>query len=204
MVPSLQYRVPYVDRVNSFEYFSVAWTKDPLTLEPIFPALNNSCGNGACTVTPDKSCLCSVTVSENPAFSSLPSREQALQLHVGAFHPDTFANSTTSYSLLQASDAIEVYVSSDSGVIGDTSTIFKVIDSFGNIKFIKNLNSTIKLGNKYELRNPPSFMNPVRVELRDAENEGMYPFSTLVSVFCHLILMCNYVILYTLLQLTNS
>lgn len=180
MGPFLHDRVPYVDLVNSFEYFSVVWTTDPLTLEPIFPALINSCGNGACAIMPDESCLCSVAVSEIPAFTSLPSREQALQLHVGAFHPDTFANSTTSYSLLRASDAVEVYVSSDSGVIGDTSTIFKVIDSFGNVKFFKNLNSTIKLGNTYELRNPPSFMNPVRVELRDAENEGMYPFSTQV------------------------
>ena len=145
-----------------------------MTLEPIYPTLNNTCGNGACTIGQDESCICTVTVSEIPAFSSLPSREQVLNLHVGAFHPDTFANSTINYSLLQASDGVEVFVSSDSGIIGDTSTIFKAIDLFGNIKFFKNLNSTINLGNKYELRNPPSFMNPVRVELRDAEYEGMY------------------------------
>ena len=115
-----------------------------------------------------------MTVSESPAFSSLPSKEQVLGLHVGAFHPDTFADSTISYSLLQVSEDVEVYVTSDSGIIGDTTTIFKVIDAYGNTVYRKNLNSTISLGNKYVLRNPPSFMNPVRVELRDAEYEGMH------------------------------
>ena len=166
-------RVPYVDLINSFEFFSVTWANDPMTLEPIYPMLNNSCGNGACSIAHDDNCLCSVTVLEVPAFSSLPSREEVLRLHVGAFHPDTFSDSAINYSLLQASDDVEVFVSSDSGIIGDTSTIFKVVNEYGDTVFFKNLNSTIKLGNNYELRNPPSFMNLARVELRDAEYEGV-------------------------------
>ena len=139
----------------------------------MYPMLNNSCGNGACTITHDENCLCSVTVSEIPAFSSLPSRDEVLRLHIGAFNPEIFSDSTISYSLLQSSDDVQVYVASDSGIIGDTSTIFKVTDVYGNTVFFKNMKSTINLGNKYELRNPPSFMNLIRVELRDAEYEGM-------------------------------
>jgi hypothetical protein len=37
--------------------------------------------------------------------------------------------------------------------------------------------SSIKLGNTYSLRNPPSFMNLAKVELRDAEYEGKLQLS---------------------------
>jgi hypothetical protein len=168
-----RHSVPYVDLINSVEFFSVPWTTDPMSLEQIYPTRNNSCGNGACTPTHDENCLCSITVSERPAFTSLPSRDEVLGLHIGAFHPDTYSDSNLRYSLLESSDGVEAYVSSASGTIGDTSTIFKVTNTYGNTVFFKNLKSTINLGNKYELRNPPSFMNPVRVELRDAAYEGM-------------------------------
>jgi hypothetical protein len=70
-----------------------------------------------------------------------------------------------------------VYVLSESGIIGETSTIFKVVDEYGETAFFKNLISSIKLGNTYSLRNPPSFMNLAKVELRDAEYEGKLQLS---------------------------
>jgi hypothetical protein len=143
-----------------------------MTFGKIYPSLNNTCGNGVCTITDDNNCLCSLTLSETPAFDSLPSREDVLSLKVGAFDPATFSDSAVSYQLKESSADVEVYVLSDARIIGDTSTIFKVVDEYGETIFLKNLISIITLGNTYSLRNPPSFMNLVKVELRDAEYEG--------------------------------
>jgi hypothetical protein len=165
-------RIPYVDSINAATFFSAYWEKDPVTSAEIYPSLNNTCGNGACAITTDDSCMCSVTIVETPAFESLPSRNAVLSLKVGAFDPATFSDSTVSYSLKDSSDGVEVYVLSESGIIGETSTIFKVVDEYGKTVFFKNMISSITLGNTYSLRNPPSFMNLVKVELRDAEYEG--------------------------------
>ncbi len=110
-------------------------------------------------------------------FDSLPSRKDVLSLKVGAFDPATFSDSAVSYQLKESSADVEVYVLSDARIIGDTSTIFKVVDEYGETVFLKNLISTITLGNTYSLRNPPSFMNLVKVELRDAEYEGKLQLS---------------------------
>ena len=138
----------------------------------MYPSLSNTCGSGACSITSDDACLCPVTLNEAPVYNSLPSRKEVLSLKIGAIDPDTFSDATVTYSLLESSDDVEAHVSSDSGAIGSTSTIFKVTDEYGEIIFLKNMISTITLGN-YEIRNPPSFMNLVKVELRDAEYEGM-------------------------------
>ena len=165
------YRVPFVDSVNSINFISVPWEKDPITLVEKYPSLKNNCGNGKCTII-DGDCLCSIVVSETPAYDSIPSLEAVLSLKVGAFNPSTFSDSTESYTLHQSSnDVVKIYVLSP-GNIGNTSTIFEVTNEFGEVSFFKNLVSTITLGRTYSLRNPPSFMNLVRVELRDAEYEG--------------------------------
>ena len=165
-------RVPFVDPVNSANFFSVPWEKDPMTFAEIYPSLNNTCGNGVCKITVDENCVCSVTLLETPAFDSLPSRSAVLSLKVGAFDPATYFDSKVSYHPKESFDGVEVFVLSESGIIGETSTIFKVVDEYGETVFFKNLISSITLGNTYSLRNPPSFMNLVKVELRDAEYEG--------------------------------
>jgi len=165
------YRVPFVDSANSINFISVPWEKDPITLVEKYPSLKNNCGNGKCTII-DGDCLCSIVVLETPAYNSIPSREAVLSLKVGAFNPSTFSNSTNSYTIHQSSNGVvKIYVLSP-GNIGSTSTIFEVTNEFGEVSFFKNLVSTITLGRTYSLRNPPSFMNLVRVELRDAEYEG--------------------------------
>ena len=50
-------RVPFVDPVNSANFFSVPWEKDPMTFAEIYPSLNNSCGNGVCKITVDENVL---------------------------------------------------------------------------------------------------------------------------------------------------
>ena len=165
-------RVPFVDSVNSINFISVPWEKDPITLVEEYPSLKNNCGNGKCTII-DGDCLCSIVVSETPAYNSIPSRVAVLSLKVGAFNPSTFSDSTESYTLHESSnDEVQIFVLSPGNNIGHTSTIFQVTNEFGEVAFFKNLVSTITLGRTYSLRNPPSFMNLARVELRDAEYEG--------------------------------
>ena len=106
-------------------------------------------------------------------FTSLPSRAGVLSLKVGAFDPTTFSDADVTYSRQETSDDVEVFVSSESGIIGDTSTIFKVVDEYGDTVFLKNMASSITLGNLYEIRNPPSFTNLAKIEARDAEYEGV-------------------------------
>ena len=166
------YRVPFVDSVNSLNFFSVPWEKDPITLLEKYPSIKNNCGNGKCTII-DGDCLCSIVVSETPAYNSIPSRVAVLSLKVGAFNPSTFSDSTESYTLHESSnDEVKIFVLSPGNNIDHTSTIFEVTNEFGEVVFFKNLVSTITLGRTYSLRNPPSFMNLARVELRDAEYEG--------------------------------
>ena len=96
-----------------------------------------------------------------------------LSLKVGAFNPSTFSDSTESYTLHESSnDEVQIFVLSPGNNIGHTSTIFQVTNEFGDVAYFKNLVSTITLGRTYSLRNPPSFMNLARIELRDAEYEG--------------------------------
>jgi hypothetical protein len=164
--------VPFVDSVNSLNFISVPWEKDPITLLEKYPSIKNNCGNGKCAIN-DGDCLCSIVVSETPAYSSVPSRVAVLSLKVGAFNPSTFSDSTESYTLHESSnDEVQIFVLSPGNNIGHTSTIFQVTNEFGDVAYFKNLVSTITLGRTYSLRNPPSFMNLARIELRDAEYEG--------------------------------
>ena len=133
-----------------------------------------------------------MALTETHVFDSLPSREDALSLKIGAFNPDTFSDADITYSLAGSSNGVEAYVSSDLGIIGATSTIFKVIDEYNEVVYLKNMKSDVTLGGLYELRNPPSFINLVKVELRDAEYEGMQK-SPGVMLF-----KCTFVFLFTL------
>ena len=165
-------RVPFVDSVNSINFISVPWEKDPITHVEKYPSLKNNCGNGKCTII-DRDCLCSMVVSETPAYNSIPSRVAVLSLKVGAFNPSTFSDSAELYTLHESSnDEVQIFVLSPGNNIGHTSTIFQVTNEFGDAAYFKNLVSTITLGRTYSLRNPPSFMNLARIELRDAEYEG--------------------------------
>lgn len=164
--------VPYVDANNTITFIKVPWETDSMTAEEIFPTVNNTCGDGACSVTHDDACLCDVTVSESAVFDSLPSREDVLSLlKVGALPPESFAVDTVSYTLSETSAEVEAYVLSDSSGIGAESTIFKVEDEFGNTLHLKNMASTITLGGLYTLRNPPNFIELSAPEVRDAEYE---------------------------------
>ncbi|KAL7553976.1 hypothetical protein ACHAWF_017328 [Thalassiosira exigua] len=163
--------VPYVDEVNTVNFFPVPWEKDAFTQVEFYPSVDNSCGNGSCSVLTDGGCQCSISLSEAPVFSTMPTRDDVLSLKIGAHDPALFDQDAARYTLLESTDDVEVYVASNSGTINDTNTIFKVVDEFGEVAFFKNMISTITLGGSYVLRNPPAFMNLVGVKPRDAEYE---------------------------------
>ncbi len=60
-------------------YINVPWERDNMTSEEISPSVaGNECRGGACTVTTNDMCHCQVTLSEDPVFATLPSREDVL------------------------------------------------------------------------------------------------------------------------------
>ena len=66
-----------------------------------------------------------------------------------------------------SSEDVEVWITSQETGVASIDTIFKVTDNFGKNAYFKNMKSDIILGNTYTLRNMPTFMNLVKVELRD-------------------------------------
>lgn len=163
---------PYVDVNNetSITYFSVPWGKDPITSQEVFPQVDNNCGNRACQAFDDDHCLCTVQVTESPAFDKLPTRIEILStLHIGAF--DLAIYTDNPYSLLESAAGVDAYTISSANTIGATTTIFKVTDDFGDVIYLKNMLSSIKLGGIYALRNPVGFIDLVKMETRDAEYE---------------------------------
>lgn len=165
--------VPYVDYDYSTTFIKLPWQKDPVTHEEIFPTIENNCGNGVCLHGYDDMCLCWVTTTETPVFSSVPSREDALSLlKVGAHNPALFSDATVTYSLVESTGEVDAYVASDAATIFSTSTIFGLTNEFGETIFLKNMKSDISLGApEYEMRNPPSFINMVAPTEQDFENE---------------------------------
>lgn len=167
--------VPYVDSVQTVNYFSVGWEREALTFREIYPSIHNNCGNGTCEITSDDSCLCSLVLNETHVFDSTPSQDEVLStLKIGAFDPDLFTEADATenaYTLLESSEGVEVWIQSDSA-IGSMETIFKTSNEFGEVTYFKNMQSVISLGSMnitYELRNMPSFIDLVKVEQRDAE-----------------------------------
>lgn len=97
----------HVDVLESLNYFSVHWERNE-TSDEQFPSVENGCGNGACQIFDDATCLCDTTLSETVAFSSLPTRTEALsQLTIGAFAPDMFDEDQ--YELVESANGIEAW-----------------------------------------------------------------------------------------------
>jgi len=110
-----------------------------------------------------------VTISETHVFDTTPSRVDVLStLKIGAYEPEILIESN--YTLADSSsDDVEVWITSQETGVASIDTIFKVADNYGKHAYFKNMKSDITLGNMYTLRNIPTFMNLVKVELRDAE-----------------------------------
>ena len=108
-----------------------------------------------------------MTISESHVFDATPSRQSVLStLKIGAYEPEILMESNYTLSDLSSED-VEVWITSQETGVASIDTIFKVTDNFGKNAYFKNMKSDIILGNTYTLRNMPTFMNLVKVELRD-------------------------------------
>lgn len=186
--------VPFVSLDSSVTYITMPWLQDIYTLEYLFPSNeDNSCDNGACSVLGDGSCLCPVTVSESSAFDSLPNRTEVLSnLFIGGFDPSIYSDS---YSLVDSSDDVEAY---STGAIGDPSTIFKVTDEYGEVLYLKNVLTSVTIGDSYTVRNPPNFINLAKVDELDAgcEFNKLFVLISLLNDVFDLTATCSHVIIF--------
>ena len=167
--------VPFLSPESSVTYITMPWLQDIYTLDYLYPSSeDNSCDNGACSTLADGSCLCPVITSESAVYNNLPTRDEVLSsLHVGGFDPAIYSDSTSPYSLVDSSSEVEAY---SSGSIGDVSTIFKVIDEFGEPLYLKNSRMNITIGDSYTMRNPVSFINLAKLDVLDGECESLLAY----------------------------
>jgi len=166
---------PHVNIDSTMNYFSIHWEKN-ITGDDVFPSEENGCGNttgSTCTLMTDQYdeevCLCSTLVTDTAVFSEMPTREQVLsELTVGAFEPDMFNGGD--YEVVGDVNGVEAFRLTGTADF-TTDTIFKVASEFGETIYLKNVESTVQVGGKYNIRNPPNFMDIVDPEVRDAYYE---------------------------------
>ncbi|KAL3937927.1 MAG: hypothetical protein SGBAC_007063 [Bacillariaceae sp.] len=97
----------HVDALESLNYFSVHWPKNA-TNDDQFPSMDNNCGDGACQVLDDATCLCDTDIVDSAVFSSIPSRSAVLsQLSIGAFPVDMFDQDD--YAFVDSREGVEVW-----------------------------------------------------------------------------------------------
>ena len=123
--------------------------------------------NEGCSMSMDGYCMCDVTVTEEQAFTSMPSsREEVLSLlTVGAYSPDILGGS---YRTVTVGSVIMHAV--DGTITEDT--IFEVEDEFGVVQLRKNVLSVARLGvTDIAFRNPVHFMSLAEPTRRDAQYE---------------------------------
>lgn len=167
--------VAYVGEETTVTYVKVPWERDVVTQKEVFPQVDNNCGNGdqptgPCTLTDDEQCVCTVQVTKTFVFDTLPTREEILStLHVGAFDPTAYADDP--YSLIESSMDVEAFAAASSPKVGSISTVFKVTDEIGDVVYFKNIASTVVIGGKYPMRKPVGFIDPAKMDRRDAEYE---------------------------------
>ena len=155
-------------QASSGNVFRVRWDTAPATATS-----GGSCPAGCTpTATVDgTSCLCSVSVTESPAFasasalSSLSAEEVAAAAPVGAMHPSLYGPGAFSLSSTTGA-GVEVWVASgeSAGSLG-LESIFVVPPrrAGGRVRCLRNKVSTVLVGSSgaHRFRNPVSFTNYV-------------------------------------------
>jgi len=156
---------------NSSYFFPVYWDEG-------FPSVSNECGTGICEMI-DGSCLCNIEVIDSSVFDSMPKNidEILFRLHVGSFSPKTLESSTSRFPVLnRLKESITAHFCKQSASY-DENTIFEVKRDGEDIKYLKNVQSVVKIVDMngettdFSFRNPPHFMNMIEPEIRDAQYE---------------------------------
>jgi uncharacterized protein (DUF1501 family) len=139
-------------------FFKVYW-KDMK-----YPLVESSCGGGQCEVYED-TCICNVTVSNDPVFVSPPANAAEIlqQLRIG--HP---GRSTLDLNTAISNADYKYYGKTQLPL--DQTTVFEVVDRNGQTKFLRNLKSTVTVaGTAFEFRNPPQFNSILSTEYSIAD-----------------------------------
>ena len=164
---------------NSGNEFRVAWAEDgglQNSGEPsAFPTFSGNCSAG-CIPMPEfgGSCLCDVTVEDQPEFAdasaTLPTAaELRATLHIGAHSPQSFGSGSTGYTLCttaacNSQPGINVYTrgTSPNPAAFDVDTIFEIVSGAKvqddaharptrkNAKYLLNRVSTVHVGKAEE------------------------------------------------------
>ena len=146
---------------DTMNFFKPAWTNE------IPPGTECSTIEGCYEDGDD--CFCAVELLEEAAFASeseAGSLENILQkCFIGAPNPGSLDGAYT--SITSSIDGVTVYSKDGSW---NSDTIFKYVDEFGKVRFLKNLVSDVSIG-EYKFRNPVQFMSFADPELRDAHHE---------------------------------
>ena len=152
----------HVDVDEGISFFDVSWNEASTgdSNAGDFPSVPEA----SCTVTAgceahgSAYCLCDVTVLESAVFQGpdLPSRDDILSLlHVGAFDIDTF--DAGEYVSIGTLADVSAWAPEGSSAF-TKDTVFSTTDVAGNVKFYRNLLSTVSIGGGiYSFRNAPTF-----------------------------------------------
>ena len=148
-------------QIDTPTFFPVLWENN------LFPNPTDGCGGIDSCEELEGMCICGVDVHETASFDSMPSVGDVLNnLNIGAFDPLSLGLNSS-----DSSNDVTVYYSTESEKFSANS-IFKVIDSFGRERLLKNAISTVSMGSStFKFRNPPHFNSLTENEARDAYHE---------------------------------
>jgi hypothetical protein len=150
---------------TSLNYFKTSWQGGE------FPLVSENCDYiSGCTAVFNDGCICDTNVVEEAVFSSAPSRKDILDsLKIGAFHPDMF---DAGIYTARDCNGVTVYLKSGDCINLDEEAIFFVEDHNGVERYLKNMESTVRVdGTSFAFRNPVHFISLVDPEVRDAYYE---------------------------------
>lgn len=158
------------DRERGYEeednktFFRVQYTAGG---DQITNLISNCDINNGCATSSDGYCMCDVTVSDEQAFTSIPtSKEEVLStLTIGSFPPDildgTYKNVTVGMVTMHMRD----------GQLSE-ETIFEIVNDFGVVQLRKNIRSMVRIGTTdIVFRNPVQFLSLAEPTRRDAQYE---------------------------------
>ena len=154
----------HVNPEKTVSFFYVQWedTKEVGMLDhPHFA--ENECDGGTIQ---GEFCLCDTTLEETVAHSSLPNRDEVLQLKVGAFDPTMYEYNT----LVESSDPADVSVYTKENDYS-IDTVFRIVHNSKHV-FFKNMISVVEVCNGlFKFRNSPTFYDIADPQLISAYQE---------------------------------
>jgi len=151
---------------NSEVKFRVNWQGK------VYPTVDQQCGV-VCAVF-NKSCLCDTNAISTVVYTNsknIPDLSDILsQLQIGAPNPEMFDSGTYTVFYKDLNRGLIIHVDSTGGF--NEKTIFEVRSIQGSrVRYFANLKAIVKIGNKFQFRNPPNFMQHDEPTRRDVEYE---------------------------------